>query len=1109
MRVERVERIAGGAAGTTLRAVGFVATLAAAGFSGRASGQIVINEFLANNGRTNFDEEGDAEDWLELYNRSPFDVDLVGWGLSDDPGEPFRWVFPGVTVPAGGYLLVWLSGKDRVAVSPDTIAGDLDRLAFRPTLIPREAEWRYLVAAPGTAGPPSGWDRIGFDVGSFQVGQAGFGYGDGDDFTELPANTNAVFVRREFRVPDPAHLANLILQIDYDDGFVAFLNGTRVAERNAPAGALTFDVEATAKREAGTPERFDLTPFLDRLVPGTNVLAIVGLNDLDPTSSDMSLDPELGIVPSVLHTNFRIDDEGEEIVLTSPERETVDGIAYPRQTQDHSYGHSPNGSGAWRYLLTPTPEAPNDTLSFTEPISTSVTVMPSSGRFAAGPVSVAMTAEPLGAIDVLLTTDGSEPTLASPRYVGPISISANTVLRVAGFISGERATEIRSHSFFIGPSFSGSRVDLPILSISMTPADFVSVQTDNGARGRGSERAAYFEYFDGQGERIASTGFGLRLHGGAGRGGDFNTKKAYKAYFRGAYGDSKLRIPIIPETPVDEFDKLVLRGGFNDSFRTNARATYLRDELIRDLHEDMGALASHGSWCQIYVNMQYRGVYNVVERMDEEFLASYFEGDDWDVIKTGNDVLVGSIDEWNRLRNFIVDNDMSNEALYRQALRLLDVENFTSYMLVNIWAQNQDWPHNNWYAARPRRPDGKWIFLSWDAEFGIGLIPEGFSSDTFEFVFTRNGYLRDVFERLLASPIYRTYLRDEVERHAAQALDSQSVLARIEALRSTVAIDIDDELRLMNRTRSQWDTNVAAMQTFARNRTGVFVNFMRSSPRLAGPPDSTPVLLSVAPSTVVNTGTTNVVLAGQNLATNLEVLVGGERATVITSVGTVRLTVRLPFSPDVVGPVAIRLRNQTTGQTTEETELLNVEVPAPLLTSITPESGDGRGGETVRVEGLFFFDGVRVFFGAAESPSVTRVGAGNRELDVVTPAGDGDVAVRVVNTRPVEIAAEATLSFHFESTRFLRGDVNQSGEVDLSDAVALLGYLFRGGAPPECFAALDADRTGIVELTDAVVILSYLFLDGSPPVAPFPECNPDPLGDLLECPESRSCAAAQ
>lgn len=75
--------------------------------------QLVINEFMASNSSTHHDEDGDFEDWIEIYNLSDAWVNLSGFGLSDDPDRPFRWIFPGVSVAPGQFLLVWASGKDR------------------------------------------------------------------------------------------------------------------------------------------------------------------------------------------------------------------------------------------------------------------------------------------------------------------------------------------------------------------------------------------------------------------------------------------------------------------------------------------------------------------------------------------------------------------------------------------------------------------------------------------------------------------------------------------------------------------------------------------------------------------------------------------------------------------------------------------------------------------------------------------------------------------------------------------------------------------------------------------------------------------------------------
>lgn len=80
-----------------------------------STAQIVLNEIQASNNTTIADDDGDYEDWIELYNTSGNEtVDLSGYGLSDDYERPFRWVFPeGTSIDPGEHLLIWASGKDR------------------------------------------------------------------------------------------------------------------------------------------------------------------------------------------------------------------------------------------------------------------------------------------------------------------------------------------------------------------------------------------------------------------------------------------------------------------------------------------------------------------------------------------------------------------------------------------------------------------------------------------------------------------------------------------------------------------------------------------------------------------------------------------------------------------------------------------------------------------------------------------------------------------------------------------------------------------------------------------------------------------------------------
>lgn len=80
---------------------------------GRAAGGVVISEVMADNAAVLADLEGEYPDWLELHNPDATAVDLAGFTLTDDPLQPAKWTFPSVALPAGGYLVVFCSGKDR------------------------------------------------------------------------------------------------------------------------------------------------------------------------------------------------------------------------------------------------------------------------------------------------------------------------------------------------------------------------------------------------------------------------------------------------------------------------------------------------------------------------------------------------------------------------------------------------------------------------------------------------------------------------------------------------------------------------------------------------------------------------------------------------------------------------------------------------------------------------------------------------------------------------------------------------------------------------------------------------------------------------------------
>ena len=105
------------------------------------------------------------------------------------------------------------------------IVNELSSQSHWETVIYADVNWHYFV---GTTPPPANWNEIDFDDSEWPRGQGGFGYGDGDDNTII-TNTLAVFFRVTFHVSELNEIINAVVHGDYDDGFVAYINGVEIA----------------------------------------------------------------------------------------------------------------------------------------------------------------------------------------------------------------------------------------------------------------------------------------------------------------------------------------------------------------------------------------------------------------------------------------------------------------------------------------------------------------------------------------------------------------------------------------------------------------------------------------------------------------------------------------------------------------------------------------------------------------------------------------------------------------------------------------------------------------------------------------------------------------
>lgn len=155
------------------------------------------------------------------------------------------------------------------------------------SMILESETWKYLAA---TSEPASNWYQSSFSDAAWKSGAGGLGYADGDDATIVSA-CNSLYLRKTITVPDVSIIKDLILDIDYDDAFVLYINGVECARSTNVSGKLpAYNATLTTDHEAkmysgGSPERFQLNP--SSLLRGTNTFALQILNQ-GISSSDIS-----------------------------------------------------------------------------------------------------------------------------------------------------------------------------------------------------------------------------------------------------------------------------------------------------------------------------------------------------------------------------------------------------------------------------------------------------------------------------------------------------------------------------------------------------------------------------------------------------------------------------------------------------------------------------------------------------------------------------------------------------------------------------------------------------------------------------------------------------
>lgn len=751
-----------------------------------AGAQLRLTEFLADSDGSYPDSDGEPSDWIEIHNPGNSPVSTDGLFLTDDFSNLTKWMLPDVSIEGGGYLVVFASGKDRRDPAEELhtnfslssggeylglIAADgsspisqfspvyprqfygvafgtgTNAISEPETFVPWPSSGTWIVPLADIG---DSWQEVGFDDGGWNSAQTGIGYGysfpgfigaGGDTRDAMQGKAGSAYVRVPFQINDPAEVVSMTLDLFYEDGFAAYLNGELVSSANLPAD-LSYDSVATNRgevREGDEMESFEID-FSGKLLSGENLLAFQVLNDIKE-SSDVLLVPRL---------------KGEI-------RDLSGGII-------------------GGYLASPTPGTPNADIEFVDFVSD--TTFDVDRGFFESPFITTIECGTPGAL-IIYTLDGSTPTLENGIQVpvsdpdsaslAAVNINTSTVLRAAAFKNGLRPSNVDTQTYLflddvldqpaqppgyplpwrqrngnsipgdfemdpeiVGPVYSREELkeslrDIPTVSIVTDIANLfdqqTGIQVNPQDSGPSSERRVSVELMDFKDGAPIQLDAGMLMNGNASRNPG-RGKHNFRLAFRNRYGAGKLNFPLFGEgAATDTFNQIILRGGngngwFHPTSAVRQYAMYIRDQWFRDAHTAMGYPEALQNEVHVYFNGLYFGVHHLFERIEEEWTAERFGGgeDDWEgfrivggnnieVIKgTPAEVSSRMLDSWRAVLDAAEAGDLATVEEY------LDLDSFIDYLVLNFHAGNTDWDQNNVRAMRQLNPPGKYMFFCHDAE---------------------------------------------------------------------------------------------------------------------------------------------------------------------------------------------------------------------------------------------------------------------------------------------------------------------------------------------------------------------------------------------------------
>ncbi|HVR75050.1 MAG TPA: CotH kinase family protein, partial [Planctomycetota bacterium] len=1084
--------------------------------------------------------------------------------------------------------------------------------------------WRYAKGLTEASDPPDLWQKPEFDDSGWSQGPAIIGYGDGDEATTLEdmlGNYSTFYLRKAFDVADPSAIENLVLEVEYDDGYIAFLNGVEVASDNLRPGpeGRTFNALARLAKEKAKA-LVDLTEQKNLVVPGRNVLAVHVLNNTirsndvrwraqflsgrfviaegpnlfrdgdfesegyrsswtiqgthvrsgRSTQSPLSGTGSLKIISTGGGDNKVNRIETSNTGLTAPALRVDYHISFlakwiagtPTLLTHGAYSGSlsPSYATSHRLELPPNPGTPGAVNSVT------LRRVAATGSRNIGPVisGVRQTpALPAASQDVevrarVRDSDGVSSvslfwTLDTPKPAGDAALT-EVVLEdpdkdgvYTGVIPGQAARK-RVVFYIVARDTLGKEGRFPLDVLGRTNPMF----NDPGAASVNDALYSVYRHDTPFNGRPHSYRFWMHqanesymssrpLHSNDVVDGSFvfgnrdiyyNSKVRFSGspWARGGWGES-YRVQMPKDRPLHEsierFNMEDHQGGGGRDGRER-----ISHYLIR-FNQGHAVVPYSLQWLvQFQVNDRVNEIREHVQTPNGEFIQRWFPDDDdgsffeMDDRHTINDAgqrqesldgrllyppygpsTLGEDKEQYRYyfntRGSSKENGDFSHLVSLAKLLTQSVTNNTDFdaaiwdhvdveQWLRQWAirlNTDDW--DCWGARRGKncylyRPNGTglWNIIPWDMELTYGdvgaFMPPALTATSNPTYGNTFAECARFFNRPPIKRMYYGILKEMVDHQ----FQSSFLIPYMQKL---------DSIQVQNtgvgKTNGYIDQRRTRLLGVLRGVTSPTIPFQVTT-NGGNPLEVDSPSVSIEGRAPVDISTIVVMANGRQLEPPFTVAFG------LTDVLGWVAEGNLPLGKNTLELIGLNGLDEIVESITFEVTY-TLPVP-PVIEGVTPSSLIE--GELIAITGRNFKDGLKVWFGAVEAVDIALDPANSTRLAAVVPAGLplGDVELTIQSPNGMT-SAPFMVRIVAEKRRFLRGDVDQSGIIDLADVAQVLRHLFQGESEPRCLDAADVDDNGLVNLTDALFAAQFLFQGGAPPPPPHPELGTDPTEDSIDC----------